>query len=396
MSQNLAILLRRIYQALFLIALLPTLALAESDKKPGVLLNVETQLLYDDNVYRSARKESSDSIFVIKPVINWSAVHDVHQFDINYIGDYGRYFDENNLDYTGHEFIAHAKLDHSSRLKTDYTLGYHKGFDDPGSTDANFLPDEKPDKWENSQLKAAIKYGGSDSYGQLVGQVKYREIQYKNNEQDYRDYNELQGISIFYYRVAPRTRLLFELNYADSDYQEKDVFGSSQSNHEYKYLTGVTWEATAKTTGVFKIGYRNKNYENKQFSDLTGLALWLEGSWEPTTQTTVTFGASRDTEDSARQSVGGSTKTEINSRVEHSMTQRTWLTGSFRLSNEDFEGMQSRDDDRQNFALGVKYNLLRWLDIGAEYQFEDRDSDHDAFDFTSNVFMLTVRTQFEN
>ena len=289
-----------------------------------------------------------------------------------------------------------AKLEHSSRLKTDYTLGYHKGFDDPGSTDGLLLPGEKPDKWEEASLDTLVEYGNNDSHGQITGQIKYQETEYTNNNQDYRDSNELQGTGTFYYRVAPRTRLLFELSYTDADYQEDDIFGSNQSNKEYEYLTGVTWEASAKTTGVFKIGYRDKQYDNKRFGDITGLALWLDGHWQPTSHTKVTFGASRDAEDSSQQGSSGSTKTQMGGGIEHGMTQRIRLTSKFRLSNEDFDGTRNRDDDRKYFSLGVKYNLLRWLDIGAEYQFEERDSNLNAFDFTSNVFMLTAKTRFKN
>ena len=52
------------------------------------------------------------------------------------------------------------------------------------------------------------------------------------------------------------------------------------------------------------------------------------------------------------------------------------------------------DHDGLDFSLGVDYNLLRWLDIGAEYRYEERDSDLDIFDYTANVFMLTARTTF--
>ncbi len=371
-------------------------ALAESNKEPGLLLNLEAQTLYDDNIYRSARKETDDGIFVLQPTINWHAARGAHQFNLNYSGDYGRYFEEDNLNYSDHNFAATAKLDHSNRLNTDHAFEYHKGVDKPGSNDATFLPGDSPDKWNTTQLKSKVTYGNTDSHGQLVGQLAYKKERYTNNNGSFRDNNELQGTGTFFYRIAPRTRMLFELNYADSDYQNDDIFGSNQSNQEYNYLTGVTWEATAKTTGIFKIGYREQKYENKRFGNISGLALWLDGHWQPTAHTKVTFGASRDTEDSARQGASGSTQTIIHGGIEHGMTERVRLTSQFKFSNDDFDGSQSREDDRRYLSLGAKYSLRRWLDIGCEYQFEERDSSQSRFNFTSHVFMLSATTRFEN
>lgn len=370
--------------------------LAKSNEKPGLLLNLEAQILYDDNIYRSARTESDDNIFVLQPTAYWLAVSGAHQFSLNYVGDYGRYFEEDNLNYSDHKFTTTAKLDHSSRLNTDHTFEYHKSVDKPGSNDATFLPGESPDKWHTTQFKSKVTYGNTDSHGQLVGQLAYDKERYTNNDGNFRDNNELQATGTFFYRVAPRTRMLFEFDYVDSDYQNDDIFGSNQSNQKYSYLTGVTWEATAKTTGVFKLGYREQTYENKRFGNISGLALWLDGHWQPTAHTKVTFGASRDTEDSARQGASGSTQTVIHGGVEHGMTERVRLTSQFKLSNEDFDGNQSREDDRQYFSLGAKYSLRRWLDIGCEYQFEQRDSSQGSFNFTSHVFMLSVTTRFEN
>lgn len=380
----------------FLMAALPALVHANEAMTPGFLFNAETQLLYDDNVYRTTNNQDSDTAFIVKPKLAWHAVHGAHLFDLSYAGDYGRYFDQNSLDYTNHKFTAHALLDHSARLNTDYTLGYERGSDKPGSNDGISIEGEEPDEWNNSAFDALIEYGNSDSHGQLVGRIIYKEWRYTNNDSEFRDYNQAGATGTFYYRLAPRTRLLFELDYDDNDYQESDIFGSNQSNKEYSYLTGLTWEATAKTTGVFKIGYRDKNYQNDRFSDITGLALFLDGTWEPTTHTKVTFGASRDNENSAIQGSGGSTKTGIDAGLEHSITQRLMLSSSIRLSEEDFDGAFSRKDDRRYFALGVKYSLQPRFDIGIEYQFEERDSNRNLFDFTSNIIMLTASTRFQN
>ena len=381
--------------ATLLIAILPTGLLAQS---PGFLGNIETQLKYDDNVYRTIDEfEESDVIFVVKPKLSWLSLFGKHQFDLSYLGDYGFYFDETQLDYFDHHVKAHALFDHTYRINSEYTLGYRWEHDRPGTTDSLSIPSRHTNEWREGNAEGKIYYGRNDSQGQLVGQLGYSERRYINNRQDFRDYDQLGTSGTFYYRVAPKTRLLFQFGFIDTDYKNRDNFGSNQSYKEFRYLTGVTWEATAKSTGIFKIGYRDREYDDDRFDDLTGLTLWLDGIWEPNTYTKVTFSAYQDNQESARQGSGGFVRRYIRVGLAHGITRRTLLNARIRYGNDDFEdSLDDREDDRWQLGLGVQYSLLRWLDVGAGYRFDERDSNVDIFDFKSNIFMLTAGTRFTN
>ncbi len=386
----------KVFPAL-LLAILSTASLAES---PGFLWNVATQLRYDDNVFRTPDSEESDGTFVVKPELSWLSLYGKHRFDLNYQGDYGLYFDITDLNYFDHHLKAHTLLDHTNRTNSEYTLGHRWGQDQPGETDAESDSLEEPDEWRDGYAEGKVYFGRRDSQGQIVGKLGYHQRRFTNNNQEFRDYNLLGATSTFFYRVAPRTRLLFEISYSDYDYRNNDSSERNQTNQEYRYLTGVTWEATAKTTSIFKIGYRDKNYDDDRFNDLTGLTLWLDGIWEPNTYTKVTLGASQENRESAREGEdsGGFVSRYIRGGLEYGITPRTLLITKVQYDNDDFENSldRNREDDRWDLRLGMKYSLRRWLDLGAEYRFEDRDSTEDRFDFSSNVFMLTASTRFEN
>ena len=394
MSQTTAAKPLRNAAAVLVVAALPLTAVAERETAQGLLWNVQAQSGYDDNVYRSFRQEESDGLFVLEPKAALRGLRGSHQFDIGYAGAFGRYFNESELDYTDHAFKAHALLDHSARLKTEYTLGHDRAHDEPGSTDAVAFPGREPNEWRNDHATGKFEYGRADSTGQLVGELRYEEFRYTNNDQEFRDNDATGATGTFYYRLAPRTRLLFELDYAEYDYRTTDLFGSDQSGDETRYLTGVTWEATAKTTGVLKFGYRDRTYDDDRYDSLSGLALQLDGTWKPTSHTTFTFGAARENQESAQQGTGGYLRSSVKAGAVHDLTPRTRLKLNLDYSNDDFEGGFDREDDGLDFSLGLDYNLLRWLDIGAEYRYEERDSDLDIFDYTANVFMLTARTTF--
>lgn len=366
----------------------PTLSLAE--KSPGFQWNVESQLRYDDNLYRTNEQfAESSTTFVIKPKLSWLSLYGKHLFDLTYQGDYDRLqFD--------HHLKAHALLDHSYRLNSEYTLGIDWDSDRPGKTNALSNSSSSLNRSRDIYSKGKIYYGHNDSQGQLQGQLVYHQQRYTNNNQEYRDHNRLGTTGIFYYRVAPKTRMLFEISFTNYDYLNDDSFGKNQSSQEFRYLTGVTWEATSKTTGIFKIGYQEKNYDDNAFGDLSSLALMLDSTWKPNTYTTITLGAAQESRESAQESSNGYLRRRIKTGLEHNITPRTQLLIKAWYGNDQFDDAFNREDDRLDLQLSVKYSLLRWLYIGAEYQYEERNSNLNAYDFNANVYTLLIGTNFKN
>ena len=376
------------------LAALPAATLAADEPVPGFLFNATTELRYDDNVYRSESNEQSDGIAVFKPELAWVAPWAASQFVLGYQGDFGRYFNESDLDYNDNALGAFLLLNHSARLRTSYKLGYKRQTDKPGSTDDLFVEGAKPVKWRDSHAGFKLDYGSTGSQGQLVLQARYNEQRYTSNEEEYRDYDGAGATLTFYYRVAPKTRVLLEADYTDYDYIEEDIFDSNQSGDNAQLLAGVTWEATDKTTGVFKIGYRNSTYDDDRFDKQSGLALFLDGTWRANTYTTVTFGAAQDNQNSGQRGTGGSVRAYGYIAVVRDITELTRLKVDVRYMNEDFDDFANRDDDRWETGLGLEYSLVHWLDVGVAYRYQDRDSNVDIFDFTSNVIMLTAGTRF--
>ena len=369
---------------------------ATAEESPGFHWNIGAELQHEDNVYRTLdRFAESDTIFVIKPELAWLGMRGKHRFDLTYQGDYAFYSDITDLNYNDHDLRARAHLEHTYRLASELTLGYIHDHDEPGSKDSVSIPIGEADKWWDGYGRLQVSYGRNDSKGQLVGRISYHERRYTNNWQEYRDYDLTRGVGTFYYRVAPKTRALFEVDLLDYKYKNKDFFGLNQTNFEYRLLTGVTWEATAKTSGVFKIGYRNTDYDDSRLNDLSGLALELDGYWQPNTYTKVTFIASQNTQSSAQQGSGGYVRRYLRGGIDHAITARTLVSAHALYGNDTFEGPLDRKDDRWYLRLGVTHSLRRWLDIKVEYRYEERDSNLDLYDYDTNIFLIGANTRFD-
>jgi len=374
--------------------LLHSLATAR-EEKPGFHWNLGMEYHHEDNVYRTLDPlAESDNIFILKPELAWLGLRGKHRFGLRYKGEYAWYSSVTDLNYDDHDVVALVRLEHNYRLATELTLGYLKTHDVPGQTDAISLPLFEVNKWWDGYGRVRISYGRDDSKGQLVGELAYHERRYTNNWQEYRDYDLTQFTGIFYYRIAPKTRLLFEADLLDYDYRNRDFFGLKQTNFMYRLLAGITWEATAKTSGTFKIGYRDTDYDNPRMADLNGLALSLDGTWKPNTYTRVTFGASQDTQQSAQQLSNGYVRRYLRVGIDHGITARTILSAETLYGNDTFEGPLEREDDRWYLRLGITHSLRRWLDLSIEYRYEERDSNIALYDYDTNIFLVEASTRF--
>lgn len=376
------------------LALLSSVVSAE--RRPGFHPNLELQLLYDDNARATVDKlKESDEIFLLNPDLAGILLFGKHRLEFEYEGSFAFYAHDSLLNYDDHRLNAQALLDHSYRLNTEFQLSYLRSHDEPGETNAR--PEERTevDQWRNWDILGKLYYGRFESKGQIVVELDYSVQRYTNNDQEFRDDDTLTSTGTFFYRIAPNTRFLLEASVADAHFPNKSAIGASQSNQEYNYLAGVTWDITAITTGTFKIGYQEKQYDSSEFSNLSGLTFSLEGIWNPNTYTHITFGAVRDGRDSAQQFSGAYVKNSIQADVRHEITLRTALTGRISYALDEFDDVRGREDTRWELGFGVRYELLRWLEIGAEYNNRERDSTEEIYDFKSNIFMVMASTKFD-
>ncbi|WOJ94270.1 outer membrane beta-barrel protein [Congregibacter variabilis] len=359
--------------------------------EPGLNWRVGADIAYDDNVYRTAALEETDTYLSVQPELAWFAYSGANQFDVALNADLRRYNDQDVLDYNAWDLRGHALLDHSVRLRTDYQIEYVEGVEAPGINNQVFLPGQPPTEFEQVGGAWTVFYGSTDARGQLQGSVRYSEQEFLNNRQEFRDSNNTQFTGTFLYGIAPRTQLLFQMDYTDFDFTQADVFGNDQSGEQTLYLTGVTWEATANTTGEFKIGYRDRTFESDNFVDLSGLALSLDMTWTPSELTQVTIGAGQENQDAIIPGAGGQVRTGFNVGLSRALGARTALVATAMYDRFEFEGDSGREDERTEFGLGLEYDLLPRVTAGLSYQYEERESGLALFNYTSNAVVISFR-----
>ena len=300
-----------------------------------------------------------------------------------YDGQFGRYVDSKEDNYSDH--ALRGQLDTAFNQRTFLRLGLDavRGHDPRGSTDRPLS--NEPDVYRMVNAGGTFAFGapGAEGRVELYGSSNRRD--YLNNRDvtrfSDRMTNEFGGA--FYWRVAPKTYALVEARKTDIKYE---VFNPS-SGEELRYYAGVSWEATAATTGTLKFGRLERKFDGDiprdKFTSWEGLVLWA-----PRTYSRFEFLTSRQTQEST--GLGNYILTSTYSLGwNHEWNSLLTTNVIARYQKDEYQGFD-RTDNTKGLGFKVGYRFRRWLTLGAEYNYTTRDSNSPQFEYDRNLYLLTA------
>ena len=299
----------------------------------------------------------------------------------------GAYNDSSRDNYLDRRFRGSGEwvLSNSAGLRLGLNSDY---LHDPrGSTDRPLS--NEPDTYRDNGANVLFAYGANDAKGRIELAAGTAQKRYRNNrlftEGADRDTDNLRGTAFF--RVMPRTSLLIEVSQFDYDY----TLGSSTlDSKENRYMAGVTWEATAATSGTVKIGNMKKDFSTSGRSNFSGSNWEMAVKWSPMTYSKFDF----YTQKTIYEATGiGDFVLSKRSGVawNHDWTSKFSSTATYNYTQDDFLGAgSSRKDNTNGLGFKVNYKLGRVLTLGVDYSYTDRDSNIPDFRYKRNQLMFTA------
>ena len=137
-----------------------------------------------------------------------------------------------------------------------------------------------------------------------------------------------------------------------------------------------------------KLGYTEKIFDSDLRDDTSNFK-WETGTrWRPRTYSTVNISTERRQDET--NGIGDSIDVgEFKVSWDHEWRDRISTTVGFLFGEDDYSPTV-REDTRFNTGLKINYDWRRWAKMSAGYQYEDRDSNVDIFDYDRNIFEFTV------
>jgi polysaccharide biosynthesis protein VpsM len=339
---------------------------------------------YDDNLLLSSSNERGTTYYVVSPGVRLDARDANKVFALSYQGTIGRYGQSEEDNYVDHAVRGSFDMAFGYRAFLRLNADYIRGHDPRGSTDRAISA--RPDKYRLSQPGVTFAYGAPGADGRVEVYYSDATKRYTNNrsttigsDRDTQEYG-----AAFYWRIMPRTYAIVEGRQTDLSYKSPT---SPFSGEEQRFLAGITWEATAATTGTIKVGQLRKKFDSG-LPAYDGTA-W-EGiiTWSPRTYSRFDFYSGRYPTEST--GLGTFILSEATGAVWHHAWNSLFTTeASVRFQKDDYQGF-SRNDDITSVGVRAGYRFRRWLTLGAEYTFTTRDSSTPGFDYDKNLFLLTA------
>ena len=311
------------------------------------------------------------------------------RYSLNYSGNFARYtsssadnYNHNNLSLGGDNTFAFT-----NRVRVGWNAVLNQGSDPRGSTDRPLSTG--PDLWHSSTVNGLFSYGAAQATGRLelaasLGEKRYTSNRLYTAAAD-TDTTGLGGR--FLYRVMPKTTMVFEIQNTHVAYID-DVY--SLDNTTRQYNVGVTWLATAATTGSFMVGGTTKRFSASNQPDYSGATWTGTIRWSPLTYSIVDIVTSKSTADSTGGLGSYTVNTNFNVAWNHNWTSYISSRVAVGQLTSDYVGF-NRKDDSKIYDLGYFYALSRRLRAGLDWTLTDRSSTpNPLFAFKRNVVMLSI------
>jgi hypothetical protein len=343
---------------------------------------------YDDNITRSNILEQSSFLYIISPAIRVELPSDHSILALTAGIDIWRYTDSKVDDREPWYVRGDWAWDISTRQDLNLFAQYSEGSDQRGTGsrqgDIGLIPFPLDD-WKRVDYGGMWRYGAIGARGKLDLRAGGSNLDYTNNrDRTYlfdRDWYYYGGT--FYWRVAPKTSLLADLLYTDINYDDAD-----SSSKETSWMLGVTWEASARTSGTIRYGEQKKKFDNLETRDYNGPTWMASVSWRPRTYSVFTLTTTRNTQepDGNAQYV---VRQDISLAWTHEWATRFGTTVDIGYGEDDYRP-DVRTDDIWYYGVSAHYLINPHFRLGAGWQGYNRSSDEREFEYTRNIYMLTL------
>jgi hypothetical protein len=347
---------------------------------------VQSAVGYNDNVALSQNNRISSMFFSLSPSVAIGLEGALHRYYLVYRGNYGVYSASTADNYADHNVAVSASDDWTTRFRTSFLYDYGRGHVPRGTTGDAI---SEPLRFDTQTIRGDASYGTAGAQGRIDGTVSYTQLRYLTAREvtAVRDNDRLELGGTFYYRVAPRTRALFQVTHADVSHPNDATLDSSEN----RYLVGATWDALAKTEGTLRVGYMTKTFDNVALGDFSGPTYEASVRWSPRTYSVVEATARRVFGESVSSGSSFVVANRATLSWNHAWSERVQSTAGYTYGKLDQRGL-NRTETYQNWAIKTSYALHRALRVGAEYRRDTRESDAAGFAYKRNLTLVTLET----
>lgn len=237
-------------------------------------------------------------------------------------------------------------------------------------------------KYKLQNYTARYEYGAKSSKAQIALDAVYVNKSYVNFREisQFRDYDKSSIGITGYYTTQALSRMFVEIQQEYFRYDLLELNGLSRDSDDLKLLAGMEWEATALTSGSFKLGYQNKDFNNPERENFSGLSWEAKINWSPLSYSTLQVFTSRAAKDPLLQ--GDYIKESLYGvKWNHNWTDDLSSLARVDYTDERYTGDFGRKDKTKSLHLGLNYTTNSFGMVSTYVDFVDKTSTKSSIEF---------------
>ena len=351
----------------------------------------------DDNIFLTKDNKVDDIIYVARPKIEYEVPFRQSSFKVGALLQYKDF-----KDYELNEnWSPIGSFDLLLRFSNGFSLEVGdrvlSGTLEVDEIDPGFEVLFGDERFRKNTANVALRYDWDTRNGFGISS-KYDSLAFDQATDLFYDYDTFVAGASYYHKFSPLAEFNVSANYIEWTHGDEFRFRDSDGG---EVLFGVKGSLTQTLSGSVRLGYRNLDFANNDLSNegFSSFVTELDLVQELANHASLSFLASR----SANQSnyaadVNYFTSTrggiEYNQRIDKFFFT---LGGTYQANNYATSGLLTsadRDDKILNAKVSVGYYFMKTLSLRANYRYQDRGSNLDEFDYTTNSYLLALRVGY--
>lgn len=206
-----------------------------------------------------------------------------------------------------------------------------------------------------------------------------------------RDDNSYSGY--IFYKYSPKTNFFAQYEFVNVNYDTN----LRENNEQHHYSLGLQWKPTVKTSLRAKFGVVDRNSDNNSVGDKTEPNLELSAYHQLTEKTGIQLVASRKANESTVSTASYSNDTTVSAAMLTQFTEKIGAVLRLSYTQNDFQtnaGQPERSDDIYSLSPSLRYMFKKWLMADLGYEYANRDSSQETFDYATNKVFIRLSAGF--
>lgn len=358
---------------------------------------LETDIGYRSNFFLTPNNKQATSVFSFNPgmYVELPFAH-TSKISVGYLGN-GFIYAANNLDNFSH-YDNNVNVDATANFPGGLSLRagnyLRTATEEPSATS---LTQRFYHQWAPYFL---ANYAFADRW-KIQAIYELNRLWYAaNTNSSANDYNDNIGGVALYYKILPKTAVFGQFVVAHRSYPSQSI----SNNTSYTPFLGLTWDPTAKLSGVAKMGVTIKNYDNPApglVEAPTTPALSAQLTYKFDTRTNLALTAQRGIQQDSDLATNAP---YVNSAVYITLNHlwAYWKVSSYanigytynyyiNRTQDPGDGFKFRNDSIIFTGVGFSRPLTRYLRLRLDYTYSNKASNFSGYSYNDHRIVFGIQ-----